>query len=62
MNEVSHQYFGNETEFNVYTAEFTVLHLAIKQLWNHSECLTGRIYMDSQASVKAIDHPRRQSG
>ena len=61
-NEVNHQYLGSETQFNVYTAELTVLNLAIKQLWNHSECLTGRIYTNSQASVKAIDHPRRQSG
>ena len=62
MNKTSHQYLGNETQFNVYTAELTALHLAIKQLRNHGEYQTGRIYSDSQASVKAIDHPRKQSG
>lgn len=56
-NEVSYQHLGSETEFNVYTAELTVLHLAIKQLWNHHECLTCRIYTDSQAAARAIDHP-----
>jgi ribonuclease HI len=61
-NEVSHQYLGSETQFNVYTAELKALHLAVTQLRNHGEYLTGRIYSDSQASVKAIDHPRRQSG
>ena len=60
--EISHQHLGNEEQFNVYTAELTAIHLVIKQLRNHHECLTGRIYTDSQASAKAIDHPRRQSG
>jgi ribonuclease HI len=61
-NEVSHQYLGSEKQFNVYAAELTALHLAVKQLWNHGECRIGRIYTDSQAGVKAIVHPRRQSG
>ena len=34
---VSHQYLESETQFNVYTAELTAVHLAIKQLWNHCE-------------------------
>ena len=62
MNEVNHQYLGSETQFNVYTAELKALHLAIEQLRNYGEYLIGRIYSDSQASMKAIDHPRRQSG
>jgi ribonuclease HI len=61
-NEVSHQYLGSETQFNVYTAQLKALHLAVTQLRNHGEYLTGRIYSGSQANVKAIDHPRRQSG
>ena len=61
-NESSHQHLGSETQFNVYTAELTALHLAVKQLWNHSHYWTHRIYTDSQAAIKAIDHPRRQSG
>ena len=56
-NEVSHQYLGSEAQFNVYTAELTAIHLAVKQLWNHSEHLTGRIYTDSQAAAKAIIRP-----
>jgi hypothetical protein len=34
-NEASHQHLGSEAQFNVYTAELTAVHLAIKQLWNH---------------------------
>ena len=60
--EVDRQHLGSETLYNVYTAELAALYLAVKQLWNHHECLTGRIYTDSQAAVKAIDQPRRQSG
>ena len=61
-NEASHQYLGSEAQFNVYTAELTAVHLAVKQLENHSECRLCRIYTDSQAAIKAIDRPRRQSG
>jgi ribonuclease HI len=61
-NKASHQHLGSEAQFNVYTAELTAIHLAIKQLWNHCECWTCRIYSDSQAAIQAIDHPRKQSG
>jgi ribonuclease HI len=61
-NNAGHQYLGNETQFNVYTAELTAIHLATKLLWNHVEYRTCRIYIDSQAAIRAIDHPRRQSG
>ena len=56
-NIASHQYLGSEGQFNVYTAELTGLHLAVKQLSNHSECLVGRIYTDSQVDINAVDHP-----
>ena len=59
MNKVSHQYLGNETQFNVYIIELKTLYLAIKQLRNHGEYLIGRIYSNSQVSVKAIDHSRK---
>ena len=61
-NEASHQHLGREAQFNVYTTELTAAHLAIKRLWNHCEYRTCRIYIDSQAVIRAIDHPRRQSG
>ena len=38
------------------------MHLAVKQMRNYSEYQIGRIYTDSQAGARAIDHPRRQSG
>ena len=31
-------------------------------MWNHGEYRICRIYIDSQAAIKAIDRPRRQSG
>jgi ribonuclease HI len=61
-NEASHQYLGSETQFNVYVAELTAVQLAIKQLRNHCEYRICRIYIDSQAAIRAIDRPRRQSG
>jgi ribonuclease HI len=60
--EANHQYLGDEAQFNVYTTELIAVQLAIKQLGNHSEYRTCRIYIDSQAAIKAIDRPRRQSG
>ena len=60
--EASHQHLGSEMQFNVYTAELTAVQLAIKQLRNHCEHRTCRIYIDSQAAIRAIDRPRRQSG
>ena len=61
-NEANHQHLGSEAQFNVYTAELTAIHRAIKQLRDHCECRTSRIYTDSQTAIKAIYHPRRQSG
>ena len=34
INEASHQHLRSETQFNVYAAKLTALHLAIKQLCN----------------------------
>lgn len=48
-------------QINLCTEELTALYLAVK-LWNHGKCLIDRIYTDSQATAKAIDHPRKQSG
>jgi hypothetical protein len=45
----------------MYTAELIAVHLVIKQLWNHGEYRTYCIYIDSQAAIRAIDRPRRQS-
>jgi hypothetical protein len=56
-NEADHQYLGNETQFNVYTAELIVIHLAIKLLRNHVEYWICCIYIDSQATIRTIDHP-----
>ena len=46
-NEVAYQHLGGEAQFNVYTAKLTDIHMGIKQLRNHPECQTGRIYTDS---------------
>jgi ribonuclease HI len=61
-NDASLQHPGSEAQFNVYTAELTAVHLAIKLLGNHVEYRTCRIYIDSQAAIRAIDRPRRKSG
>ena len=61
-NEVGHQHLGDVTQFNVYAAELTALHLAVQQIQNPHEGRVHRIFTDSQAALRAIDHPRRQSG
>jgi ribonuclease HI len=61
-NATSHQHLGNNTQFNVYAAELTALHLASEQLQNLPSNSVCRMYTDSQAALRAIDHPRRQSG
>ena len=55
QRRVARQHLGGE-------AELTAIHMGTKQLWNHGECQTGRIYTDSQSATMAIDHPHRQSG
>ena len=47
-------------QFNKYTAELTALYLAVKQLWNYCQYWTCRIYTDSQAAIRAVDHLWRQ--
>jgi ribonuclease HI len=59
---VSHQHLGSETKYNVFTAELTALCLAAQMLQDSQEYLTCHIYVDSQAGVRAIDKPQRQSG
>jgi ribonuclease HI len=54
ISEASHQYLRSEM-LNIYIAELTAVYLAIKQLRNHCECRICRIYIDSQAAIKAID-------
>lgn len=60
-DRVSHLHLGSEKQYNVFTGELAAMQLAVEMLrgdW-HDTC---RIYSDSQAAVKAIDRPRRQSG
>lgn len=60
--KVSHHHLGGEGQFNVYTAEITAMHLAIERLWDHETHPKCRIFTDSQAAIKAIERPQRQSG
>jgi len=61
-NEVSHQHLGDVTRFDVYAAELTALRLAAQQIRNLCESYRYHIFTDSQAALRAIDYPRRQSG
>ena len=62
MSEVNYQHLGDETQFNVYSAELTAICLALGQMLDVYGYNICRIYMDSQAAVEAINRPRRQSG
>jgi ribonuclease HI len=60
-NEVIHQHLGKDSKYNVFAAEVTALQMAAEKLWDESECVSN-IFTDSQAAIKAIINPRRQSG
>jgi ribonuclease HI len=57
------RYLGSDNEHNVYTAEITALELAaeiaILSPPFYTECV---IYVDSQAAIKGINKPSKQSG
>ena len=59
--QTRHQHLGSDTQFNVFTGEVTAISLAtdIAQQQKAQSC---HIYTDSQAAIKAITNPQRQSG
>jgi hypothetical protein len=52
--EVSHHHLGGEMQFNVYTAEITVMQLILEIVWNHQATSSCHVYTDSQTAIKAI--------
>ena len=62
LNNVTHQHLGKDTQYNVYISEITALQMAAQELQGNHEISICHIYTDSQAAIKAIDNPRRQSG
>ena len=61
-NEAAHQHLGKDTKYNVFAAEVTGLQMVAQYLHDESKCTTSNIYTDSQAAIKAINNPCRQSG
>src|SRR5579859_7629838 len=59
--EINHQHLGDETQYNVYVAELTGIHMAVTQ-WERSEYPICRIFIDRQAAGTSINQPRTQSG
>jgi ribonuclease HI len=59
---IAHQHLGTESSYNVFAAELTAIHLAIRMLENVPQYTKCIIYVDSQAAIKAITSPGRQSG
>ena len=60
--EILHQHLGPSEKFNVFTAEVSAIGLAmdiVSQNHNQQQC---HIYTDSQAAIKAIINPGKQSG
>jgi ribonuclease HI len=62
ITEVVQRYLGSDKEHNVYTAEITALELAAKIAIlsppSYTKCV---IYVDSQAAIKGINKPGKQS-
>src|SRR5436190_4719934 len=57
------QYLGTDKQYTVYCTELSAIHLAITMLENDTQkrnkCV---IYSDSQAGIKAVVKPEKQSG
>jgi ribonuclease HI len=58
----AHQHLGTESSYNVFAAELTAIHLAIRMLENVPQYTKCIIYVDSQAAIKPITNPGCQSG
>jgi len=59
----AHHYLGKADNTNVYAAELTGIHLAVKMAGKSSEQYDKcYIYVDNQSSIQAIDKPKQQSG
>src|SRR5204862_6080703 len=61
-NTTIHQRLGSEKHYNVFIGEVTAVQLAVEILRDDHDFRICYIYSDSQAAIKAIDKPRRQSG
>src|SRR5271168_5614349 len=62
LEETKRQYLGLETLFNVFVAEVSAMTLAteiVQMAEKRNKCI---IYADSQAAIKAIAKPAKQSG
>ena len=63
ISQTRHQYLGSEEEHNVYTAEATAFELATDIARNSPPSFTKCvIYADSQAAIKGLNNPNKQSG
>jgi ribonuclease HI len=59
----THDYLGPDTIANVFTIELTAIKLATGIFNNQNHDITNcSIYSDSQAALKALDKPVRESG
>ena len=58
------QHLGSDRHYNVFAAEVYALSMAAKAITECSDqkTRTYRIFTDSQAAIKAINNPQRQSG
>ena len=59
LDQMVHQHLGEQSKYNVYSAEFTALDLDIIMWQNHvhdfQQC---HIFMDSQAASSSIQQPQ----
>ena len=63
ISAVAHHHLGKADNTNVYAAELTGIHLAVKMAGKSPEQYDKcYIYVDNQSSIQAIDKPKQQSG
>ena len=63
INTIKTEYIGTEDTHNVYAAELTAIQMAITLFEQKiAEYRNVFIFTDNQSSIKAIEHPRHQSG
>ena len=61
INKAYHQHLGKDTKYNVFSTKVTALVMIAEKLQEEQNTIC-HIYTDSQAAIKAINNPRRQSG
>ena len=56
------QHLGTEAQYNVFAAELEAMCLSAIEVQKNNQHCAWNLYTDSQAAIRAVDKPQRQSG